>query len=89
MTELRVGVIGAGVMGSGIAQTLAVAGYETVCCDVARRGARARAASTWSSGRFGVDGAVARGKLTRAPWPTPRSRDSPGRARSRWRRRPT
>jgi 3-hydroxyacyl-CoA dehydrogenase len=28
-------VIGAGVMGSGIAQTLAAAGYETVCCDLA------------------------------------------------------
>jgi len=30
----RVGVLGAGVMGSGIAQVTATAGYETVCYDV-------------------------------------------------------
>jgi 3-hydroxybutyryl-CoA dehydrogenase len=65
MTELRMGVIGAGVMGSGIAQALAVAGYETVCCDVAEA-ALERARREVASGRFGVDGAVARGKLTRA-----------------------
>jgi 3-hydroxyacyl-CoA dehydrogenase len=64
MTELRVGVIGAGVMGSGIAQTLAVAGYETVCCDLAPA-ALERAKSDVVSGRFGLESAVARGKLTR------------------------
>ena len=31
MSELRVGVLGAGVMGSGIAQVTATAGYPTVC----------------------------------------------------------
>ena len=34
MSELRVGVLGAGVMGSGIAQTLASAGIRTMCTDV-------------------------------------------------------
>jgi 3-hydroxybutyryl-CoA dehydrogenase/3-hydroxyacyl-CoA dehydrogenase len=65
MTELRVGVIGAGVMGSGIAQTLAVAGYETVCCDSAPA-ALERAKSDVVSGRFGMEAAVSRGKLTSA-----------------------
>lgn len=64
MTELRVGVIGAGVMGSGIAQTLAVAGYETVCCDSAPA-ALERAKVGVVSGRFGMESAVARGKLSR------------------------
>jgi 3-hydroxyacyl-CoA dehydrogenase len=64
MTELRVGVIGAGVMGSGIAQTLAVAGYETVCCDLAPA-ALERAKTDVVSGRFGMESAVARGKLSR------------------------
>src|SRR5262245_35456245 len=51
MSELRVGVIGAGVMGCGIAQTLAVAGYETVCCDVAEA-ALERARRDVATGRF-------------------------------------
>ena len=34
MSETRIGVIGAGVMGSGIAQTLATAGIRTVCTDI-------------------------------------------------------
>ena len=32
--DLTIGVIGAGVMGSGIAQTVAQAGFSAVCCDV-------------------------------------------------------
>ncbi len=64
MGELSVGVIGAGVMGSGIAQTLALAGYETVCCDVAPT-ALERARRDVVSGRFGMEGAIARGKLTK------------------------
>ena len=35
MEPSSVGVIGAGVMGSGIAQTLAQAGYRVVCSDIA------------------------------------------------------
>jgi 3-hydroxyacyl-CoA dehydrogenase len=65
MPELRVGVLGAGVMGSGIAQTTAVAGFPTVCFDVSRAaldGARRETAE----GRFGVRSAVERGKLTAA-----------------------
>ena len=64
MNELSVAVIGAGVMGSGIAQTLAIAGYETVCCDLAPE-ALARAKVDVVSGRYGMESAIARGKLTR------------------------
>lgn len=64
MNELSVAVIGAGVMGSGIAQTLAIAGYETVCCDLAAE-AIARARVEVVSGRYGMEGAVARNKLSR------------------------
>ena len=59
-----VGVLGAGVMGSGIAQVTAIAGFATVCCDV-DTDALTRAHQHVMSGRFGLDGAVARGKLTR------------------------
>ena len=61
--SLRVGVIGAGVMGGGIAQSTAAAGYATVCTDIAEASldtARKDAAE----GRFGLAGAVARGKLS-------------------------
>ena len=60
-----IGVIGAGVMGSGIAQTLAQAGYEVVCSDVAEA-ALAKARELVVSGRYGFERAVARGKLERA-----------------------
>ena len=59
----RIGVMGAGVMGSGIAQVMSVAGHEVICrdpieevLDTAREGV--------DTGRFGVRGAVERGKLT-------------------------
>lgn len=57
--------MGAGVMGSGIAQVTATAGYETVCYDVSPD-AIAAAREHVTTGRFGLDGGVARGKLTRA-----------------------
>lgn len=61
---IRIGVIGAGVMGSGIAQSTATAGFETVCCDVSAEALdKARAAVV--SGRFGFERAVERGKLSR------------------------
>jgi 3-hydroxyacyl-CoA dehydrogenase len=60
---LRIGVIGAGVMGGGIAQSTALAGYETVCTDIAARALDA-AKRDAESGRFGLAGAVARGKLS-------------------------
>lgn len=63
MSEIqKIGVIGAGVMGGGIAQSCAVAGYQVVCSDVAP-GALERAKQDAASGRFGMGGAVAIGKL--------------------------
>jgi 3-hydroxybutyryl-CoA dehydrogenase/3-hydroxyacyl-CoA dehydrogenase len=59
-----VGVLGAGVMGSGIAQVTAIAGFTTVCYDV-DAGALTAAREHVTTGRFGLDGAVERGKLTR------------------------
>jgi 3-hydroxyacyl-CoA dehydrogenase len=60
----RVGVLGAGVMGSGIAQVTATAGYETVCHDV-DPDALARGLEHVTTGRYGLDRGVERGKLTR------------------------
>ena len=61
---MRIGVLGAGVMGSGIAQVCALAGDEVVCYDVAPD-ALDEARAHVTTGRFGLDGAVARGKTTR------------------------
>jgi 3-hydroxybutyryl-CoA dehydrogenase len=66
MTEpssFRIGVVGAGVMGSGIAQVLAIAGHHVLCHDVAAD-ALAAARVGVDTGRFGVRGAVERGKLS-------------------------
>ena len=52
-------------MGSGIAQVCAIAGYDVVCYDVSADALRA-APERVTAGRFGLDGAVERGKLTRA-----------------------
>jgi len=62
MTQLEVGVVGAGVMGSGIAQSLAQAGYQVVCSDPDEK-ALERARQGIRSGRYGLERAVARGKL--------------------------
>jgi 3-hydroxybutyryl-CoA dehydrogenase len=59
----RIGVMGAGVMGSGIAQVMAIAGHETVCYDIADE-ALAKGREIADTGRFGVRNAVERGKLT-------------------------
>lgn len=61
--EERIGVIGSGVMGSGIAQVLAVAGHDVWCYDV-DDAALGRARESVDSGRFGVASSVARGKLS-------------------------
>ncbi|HEY5077162.1 MAG TPA: 3-hydroxyacyl-CoA dehydrogenase NAD-binding domain-containing protein, partial [Acidimicrobiia bacterium] len=58
------GVLGAGVMGSGIAQVCALAGFDVACHDV-DPAALADARAHVTAGRFGLDGAVARGKVTR------------------------
>ena len=60
---MKVGVIGAGVMGSGIAQTTARAGFETHCYDP-EPSALERAREAVRSGRYGVERGVERGKLS-------------------------
>ena len=65
MDVSKVAVIGAGVMGSGIAQVLAVAGCEVVCCDVAEEQLE-RARRLTADGRYGLARAVERGKLSAA-----------------------
>ena len=61
---MKVGVLGAGVMGAGIAQVTATAGYETVCYDV-DADALARGSEHVTTGRYGFERGVERGKLTR------------------------
>ena len=63
MTDIkRVGVLGCGLMGSGIAQVAAAAGYETVARDVSKDiGDRARAGIEKSLAKF-----VEKGKLSAA-----------------------
>ena len=65
MSTERVGVIGSGVMGSGIAQVLAVAGHEVRAFDL-DPDALERARATIATGRFGIASAVERGKLAPA-----------------------
>jgi 3-hydroxybutyryl-CoA dehydrogenase len=60
----RIGVLGAGVMGSGIAQVTATAGYETICYDV-DAGALDTAREHVTTGRYGLERGVERGKVTR------------------------
>ena len=59
----QVGVMGAGVMGAGIAQVLAVAGHDVVCFDVSEQ-ALAAGAEGVRTGRYGLESAVQRGKVT-------------------------
>jgi 3-hydroxyacyl-CoA dehydrogenase len=60
----KIGVLGAGVMGSGIAQVAATAGYETVCYDV-DAGALDAGREHVTTGRYGLERGVERGKVTR------------------------
>jgi 3-hydroxybutyryl-CoA dehydrogenase len=59
----RIGVVGAGVMGAGIAQVLAQSGCSVVCYDVATE-ALDNARRIVEDGRFGVHRAVELGRLT-------------------------
>ena len=61
--KYKIGVAGAGVMGSGIAQVMALSGCAVVCRDINEEILTAAAISV-DSGRFGVKSAVERGKLT-------------------------
>jgi 3-hydroxybutyryl-CoA dehydrogenase len=58
-----VGVMGAGVMGGGISQTLILSGYKTITRDL-KDEILERARNTIISGRFGLKGGVERGKQT-------------------------
>ena len=59
----RIAVMGAGVMGAGIAQVMAIAGHAVVGYDISGD-VLAAAREGVDTGRFGVRGAVERGKLT-------------------------
>lgn len=61
---MKIGVLGAGVMGGGIAQVCALAGDDVVCYDIAPS-ALDEARAHVTTGRFGLDGAVTRAKVTR------------------------
>ena len=58
-----IGVMGGGVMGGGIAQVLAVAGYDIVLRDLNDE-LLDKSRNTIAEGRFGLRGGVERGKIT-------------------------
>lgn len=58
-----VGMMGGGVMGAGISQTLALAGYEVVIRDLTD-GLLEKTRATIIDGRFGLNRGVERGKTT-------------------------
>lgn len=58
-----IGVLGGGVMGGGIAQVLAVAGYDIVLRDLNDE-LLGKSRQTIAEGRFGLRGGVERGKIT-------------------------
>lgn len=61
---MTVGVVGAGVMGAGVAQSLAVAGVGRVVCIDTSDQAVANAEVQVESGRFGLGKAVELGRIT-------------------------
>lgn len=62
--SLTIGVLGAGVMGSGITQVTATAGYTTICHDIDPR-ALEQGLEHVTTGRYGLERGVERGKLSR------------------------
>jgi 3-hydroxybutyryl-CoA dehydrogenase len=60
---VKIGVLGAGVMGSGIAQVTATAGFPTTCYDV-DADALVHGREHAVTGRYGLARGVERGKLT-------------------------
>ncbi len=65
MTIKTIGVVGGGVMGSGIAQALAVGGAQVAIRDVNDE-MIAKSRSTIVEGRYGLERGVERGKTSRA-----------------------
>ena len=63
--ERKIGVLGAGVMGGGIAQVCAIAGFDVVVYDIDAAALTAGHEHA-TTGRYGLESAVERGKLTRA-----------------------
>jgi 3-hydroxyacyl-CoA dehydrogenase len=61
---MKVGVIGAGVMGAGIAQSLATAGHDALCYDI-DAAVIEKAREHVTAGRYGLERGVERGKVTR------------------------
>src|SRR3990170_6636975 len=58
-----VGIMGGGVMGGGIGQTLALAGYKAIIRDISDE-ILEKTRGTIIDGRFGLKGGVERGKIT-------------------------
>ena len=73
MTVERIGVLGAGVMGAGIAQVCATAGFEVVVYDI-DAAALVAGREHATTGRYGLDSGVERAKLTRSAADTARAR---------------
>src|SRR5690349_21805031 len=61
----RIAVLGAGIMGHGMAQACATAGFDVACYDTSAE-ALERALASVTGGRYGFDRAVERGKVERA-----------------------
>jgi 3-hydroxybutyryl-CoA dehydrogenase len=60
-----IGIVGAGVMGGGIAQSAILAGYKVLVRDLTEEICE-KARNTIINGRFGIKGAVEKGKTTQA-----------------------
>jgi len=58
-----VGVIGGGVMGSGITQVIVTAGYKVICCDLTDE-VLEKTRNAIINGRYGLKTGVERGKIT-------------------------
>lgn len=71
----KIGVLGAGVMGAGITQVLALAGHEVVCVDI-DQAALDKGEEVLVGGRFGLSSAVSRGLRTQQEADAARARIS-------------
>src|SRR4030042_944656 len=60
----RIGIGGAGVMGSGISQVASLSGYRVICRDLTEA-IIARVKDNIINGRFGLKSSLERGKITK------------------------